>query len=90
MTQTKLPISILSQPTRAAWIEISISAPSEKQTPCRSPLGLRGLKYFIRLAAEEKQESQPTRAAWIEIFFTNSALNCPSSRSPLGLRGLKL
>ena len=34
---------------------------------CRSPLGLRGLKYGVPAEKVERQRSQPSWAAWIEI-----------------------
>ena len=62
----------MSQPTRAAWIEIHQpyfqAALGELS---RSPLGLRGLKFEIIEAMQKISKSQPTRAAWIEIRFTS-------------------
>ena len=42
-------VTQLSQPTRAAWIEIAIKAAREVGELRRSPLGLRGLKYVALL-----------------------------------------
>ena len=41
--------NILSQPTRAAWIEIFKSINQRQEPLCRSPLGLRGLKFIMSL-----------------------------------------
>ena len=63
-----LMVFMLSQPTRAAWIEISKVQHILGSTSGRSPLGLRGLKYFLERSFKKWNKSQPTRAAWIEIF----------------------
>ncbi len=45
--------AVLSQPTRAAWIEIARSVTGDWSVLCRSPLGLRGLKWqFLRVQAD--------------------------------------
>ena len=58
-----------SQPSWAAWIEISFQfIVQQRRFISRSPLGLRGLKYHEcnrhRMAGAA---SQPSWAAWIEI-----------------------
>ena len=82
---------MLSQPTRAAWIEIKTHVAELMGISRRSPLGLRGLK-FLKAAAAIRWvgQSQPTRAAWIEIKLAFILAKRSISRSPLGLRGLKL
>ena len=56
-----------SQPTRAAWIEIAAVLAVRVVHHGRSPLGLRGLKFFQSKLFSYRHKSQPTRAAWIEI-----------------------
>ena len=55
----------------------------------RSPLGLRGLKYFLLCAYYTTILSQPSWAAWIEITMLQCKSILTLRRSPLGLRGLK-
>ena len=78
-----------SQPTRAAWIEITLYIDSSNIQYSRSPLGLRGLKLHKDVDAGVAVGSQPTRAAWIEIVKVTSIRGFTLCRSPLGLRGLK-
>ena len=78
-----------SQPSWAAWIEIKGFINVVNLITCRSPLGLRGLKFFLCLFC-------------IYTIYVAALLGCvdwnrvPKSkavnllgRSPLGLRGLK-
>ena len=37
----------MSQPIRAAWIEIEVWTDNPYDYACRSPFGLRGLKYNV-------------------------------------------
>ena len=64
-----------SQPSWAAWIEITKGTAKQIIDVCRSPLGLRGLKYHQRKSLEHKSLSQPTRAAWIEIYHSLEVVN---------------
>ena len=80
---------LLSQPTRAAWIEMAMKAMLQNFARRRSPLGLRGLKYFGDFSETDFTSSQPTRAAWIEIVNQLERGILGTRRSPLGLRGLK-
>ncbi len=58
----------MSQPTRAAWIEIVDKGITVPSLVGRSPLGLRGLKCkACNRFSSALIASQPTRAAWIEI-----------------------
>ena len=56
---------------------------------CRTPRGVRGLKFTRAGLRTKMLLSHPSRGAWIEI------LNCPfldskeRSRTPRGVRGLK-
>ena len=80
----------MSQPTRAAWIEIITDKFNACNVRGRSPLGLRGLKLLNQIFLYNTYQSQPTRAAWIEIsIYGASDTVQPPGRSPLGLRGLK-
>ena len=59
----------LSQPTRAAWIEIYLFAAAyykQKSQPTRA--AWIEIKE-VTIMAETKTRSQPTRAAWIEIII---------------------
>ena len=56
-----------SQPSWAAWIEIIALLGKADVAYCRSPLGLRGLKYTDIPASYLSWQSQPSWAAWIEI-----------------------
>ena len=63
-----------SQPSWAAWIEMSNIAGQVSKPFCRSPLGLRGLKLnTITNTTKGERLSQPSWAAWIEIYFVASA-----------------
>ena len=55
----------MSQPSWAAWIEIICGTSESMVSGSRSPLGLRGLKYYCQRKATATIESQSTRAAWI-------------------------
>ena len=81
----------MSQPIRAAWIEIA-------------PVNMHDMLYFLSqpiraawieiamffIIASAIIQSQPIRAAWIEIKVYNIYINIGAKcRSPLGLRGLK-
>ena len=82
--------SCSSQPIRAAWIEMENSRKKSINLLCRSPFGLRGLKYLAHRAMYfEARWSQPIRAAWIEISYCGYSWLIRSCRSPFGLRGLK-
>ena len=48
---------------------------------CRSPLGLRGLKFGKKVFNKRADASQPTRAAWIEILAASS-LNSKNRSQP--------
>jgi hypothetical protein len=83
-------VPYLSQPSWAAWIEIYMHLATPSTRFCRSPLGLRGLKYGWGLYfAADRKMSQPSWAAWIEIIDISDAELALAGRSPLGLRGLK-
>ena len=73
----------MSQPTRAAWIEIMETMRIGMAGICRSPLGLRGLKYKVQVLDRIYIESQPTRAAWIEIYnaITRPAITVVAAHS---------
>ena len=66
----KLPCFV-SQPSWAAWIEITRLLYSVSVKLSRSPLGLRGLKCFLKFVTMKKLWSQPSWAAWIEIYYTD-------------------
>ena len=37
---------------------------------CRTPRGVRGLKYCYQQSSKKVKESHPSRGAWIEIIST--------------------
>ena len=58
---------------------------------CRTPHGVRGLKF--RIEASHRLQcllSHPSRGAWIEITGLRSLMSSRTSRTPHGVRGLKL
>ena len=76
--------------TRAAWIEIVMPVTSSSTGSCRSPRGLRGLKFCDKIPCHRHHKSQPSWAAWIEIGFALQFIKFGRlSRCPHGKRGLK-
>ena len=59
--------TVVSLPTRGAWIEIRRLRRCWGDLPGRSPHGERGLKSEAKRTFLAVQESLPTRGAWIEI-----------------------
>ena len=55
---------------------------------CRTPRGVRGLKYVVTWGSVVTIMSHPSRGAWIEIR-RRCNLPLPHSRTPRGVRGLK-
>ncbi len=56
---------------------------------CRTPRGVRGLKYVFVLCSIASQASHPSRGAWIEMERRPSEYTPIRSRTPRGVRGLK-
>ena len=56
---------------------------------CRTPRGVRGLKYQLVVLVSVTQESHPSRGAWIEIRRVGGVGASAASRTPRGVRGLK-
>lgn len=56
---------------------------------CRTPRGVRGLKYACSSLLPVRQRSHPTRGAWIEITDAANKQYVDTSRTPRGVRGLK-
>ncbi len=82
-------LSCLSQPTRAAWIEIITLKrfnPAFASQPTRA--AWIEITYGPKIHRLQVR-SQPTRAAWIEINTSAYTKYFQYRRSPLGLRGLK-
>ena len=50
---------VLSQPTRAAWIEIVLPMAKVATILRRSPLGLRGLKFILFYHVESDMSRSP-------------------------------
>ena len=61
---------IMSHPTRGAWIEIITLSIFKLKVNCRTPPGVRGLKYNYKYNIVYKIWSHPTRGAWIEMIRT--------------------
>ena len=58
----------MSHPARGAWIEIIILRACSSSGKCRTPQGVRGLKFRYPLGNFGGYESHPARGAWIEIY----------------------
>ena len=56
---------------------------------CRTPRGVRGLKYEFGSYPRICSMSHPSRGAWIEILTDRRLYGEPDSRTPRGVRGLK-
>ena len=56
---------------------------------CRTPRGVRGLKFGGILCLVSLFASHPSRGAWIEICDSSQATNTLIGRTPRGVRGLK-
>ena len=59
--------TIWSHPTRGAWIEMGSKQRTQGGVSCRTPHGVRGLKFPVTGNKGRAQRSHPTRGAWIEI-----------------------
>ena len=57
--------------------------------PCRTPQGVRGLKFRLRAERQEIAKSHPARGAWIEIEKLGGKSASEFGRTPQGVRGLK-
>ena len=57
---------------------------------CRSPLGLRGLKYCVPIAYTFYIRRSPLGLRGLKFFAGSTCSEHEHGRSPLGLRGLKL
>ena len=55
-----------SHPSRGAWIEIYRHEIRRRYT-CRTPHGVRGLKFEGLVLRHHREASHPSRGAWIEI-----------------------
>ena len=68
----------------------SVSASSQVPCLCRTPQGVRGLKYTIITPKRPIVMSHPARGAWIEIDISVTInAGSISCRTPQGVRGLK-
>ena len=59
--------SVLSHPSRGAWIEIALRSLIAYGKHSRTPRGVRGLKYCRCKINPSAAGSHPSRGAWIEI-----------------------
>ena len=55
---------------------------------CRTPHGVRGLKYHVLRLCAINAVSHPSRGAWIEITISGGSV-ARRGRTPHGVRGLK-
>ena len=78
-----------SHPARGAWIEISCGCVASNALTCRTPQGVRGLKFSGNNRRTPVCESHPARGAWIEIPALQKLVSPLASRTPQGVRGLK-
>ena len=62
-------LDLWSHPSRGAWIEIFCTRLPVPASLCRTPHGVRGLKYLLHHSLCAAVPSHPSRGAWIEIFF---------------------
>ena len=56
---------------------------------CRTPRGVRGLKYGIQKLLVAHGPSHPSRGAWIEMENIHITATIRFGRTPRGVRGLK-
>ena len=64
-----LNYGVVSQPTRAAWIEMSFPALFQQSLSKSQPTRAAWIEIMLALFFSPfRKVSQPTRAAWIEIF----------------------
>ena len=68
-------ITIVSLPSRGAWIEIYPCRTPYPKTESRSPPGERGLKWQRGQKNPQHSKSLPSRGAWIEIQLEKSGVN---------------
>ena len=73
--RTGSPLPSRSHPSRGAWIEIGVPGGSGTLTRCRTPHGVRGLKYPVLCFFIGVPVSHPSRGAWIEMFNRVSHLS---------------
>ena len=78
----------MSLPAWGAWIEIWGSQELEKEVPCRSPHGERGLKYIRSTYFGIVPGRSPHGERGLK-YVLDVAQRCRGSRSPHGERGLK-
>ena len=79
----------MSQPSWAAWIEISPPMFNSSNAVKSQPSWAAWIEILTSLEALPCYPSQPSWAAWIEIVTSTVLLTGVTCRSPLGLRGLK-
>ena len=64
--------AIESHPVRGAWIEIILDIAQMKKSVCRTPSGVRGLKFIPGVNTHEHLASHPVRGAWIEMAIADN------------------
>ena len=57
----------MSHPAWGAWIEITKAGSYTIPQGCRTPHGVRGLKFFGMAKSTSAMQSHPAWGAWIEI-----------------------
>ena len=74
---------LLSHPVRGAWIEILQIILRRKRCKCRTPSGVRGLKWKIATVAAVSCKSHPVRGAWIEMQYSLCNMSRSSGSHPV-------
>ena len=73
----ELPQRVQSHPVRGAWIEMTSWGSAMGVLSCRTPSGVRGLKWVKATpTADDASKSHPVRGAWIEIKYIAFRLGC--------------
>ena len=62
-----MDVSVVSLPSREAWIEITWTKAGMLHRCCRFPRGKGGLKFLRDYGAVHRPGSLPSREAWIGI-----------------------
>ena len=77
-------MSTPSHPARGAWIEMALADHIIPPRRCRTPQGVRGLKFLRIHNGRNSCLSHPARGAWIEISSHLPPLQCQVSHPARG------
>ena len=84
LTVPLLTAAAASHPSRGAWIEMILSFHLFNDPMCRTPHGVRGLKFVQLLIHVGDDGSHPSRGAWIEIASRMGRSGVPPSHPSRG------